>query len=318
MILKRAKQVIKEELKALKQVADSLDENFERAVRLILETKGKLVVVGIGKSGLVGRKIAATLSSTGTPALFLHAAECLHGDIGVIEQDDIVMILSYSGTTDEIAMVLPAIKRLNVPVIAVTGNKNSELARSCAVVIEVAIEKEACPMNLAPTTSTTAMLVIGDALAIALLEERGFRSEDFANLHPAGALGKQLLLRVEDIISKSGANPVIKSGCTVRDALMAMTSSRVGATSIIDEKGNLIGYFTDGDLRRHLQEDTQILNRKIDEVMTVNPMTIKKGALVIEAREVLQKNNFDNIPVVDEDNKPFGVIDERDIIREGL
>lgn len=318
MILRRARQVLKEESNALKKAAAYLDKNFEKAVKLMLDTSGKIVVVGIGKSGLVGRKIAATLSSTGTPALFLHAAESLHGDIGVVESRDIVLILSYSGTTDEIAMVMPSIRRLNVPVIAVTGNQDSEFVKSCDVVIRINIDKEACPMNLVPTTSTTVMLAVGDALAITLLEEKGFKVEDFATLHPGGTLGKKLLLKVDDIIKKSGVNPVIKVRSTVKDALIEMSRTRVGATSIVDIKGNLVGYFTDGDLRRHLQEDTGVLNREIDEVMTGNPTTIKCGSLAIEAREILRKNNFDNIPVVDEEGRPVGIIDERDIIREGL
>lgn len=318
MILKRAQQVLKEEAEALKKVADCLDRDFEKAVQLMCNTEGKIVVVGIGKSGLVGRKIAATLSSTGTPSLFLHAGESLHGDIGVIDSRDLVLILSYSGTTDEIAMVLPSIKRLNVNIVAVTGNRNSDLAKNCDIVILINIDKEACPMNLVPTTSTTAMLAIGDALAITLLEERGFKTEDFAALHPGGTIGKKLLLKIDDIINKSEVNPVIKTGSTVKDALMEMSRTRVGATSIVDEKGVLKGYFTDGDLRRHLQEDTDILNRKIDEVMTLSPTTIKCGSLAIEARKILKENNFDNIPVVDEENHPVGIIDERDIIREGL
>ncbi len=318
MILKRARQVLKEESNALKKLAGSLDGNFEKAIKMILDIGGKIVVVGVGKSGLVGRKIAATLSSTGSPALFLHAADSLHGDIGVIDPKDLVIILSHSGTTEEIAMVLPCIKRLGVPVIAFTGNKNSELAKNCDTVIEIKIDKEACPMNLVPTTSTTAMLAVGDALAITLLEEKGFKPEDFATLHPGGTLGKKLLLKVGDIIKRTGANPVIKSGSTVKDALMEMTRSRVGATAVVDEKGGLIGYFTDGDLRRHLQEDMEMLTKKIDEVMTHNPTTIHTENLAIEAREILKDNNFDNIPVVDDTGKPVGIIDERDIIREGL
>jgi len=318
MILKKARQVLKEEAKALEKTAAKLDKEFERAVELILNTKGKIVVVGIGKSGLVGRKIAATLSSTGSPALFLHAAESLHGDIGVIDSRDLVLILSYSGTTEEIAMVIPSIKRLNVPVIAVTGNRNSDIVKNCDIVIQINIDKEACPMNLVPTTSTTVMLALGDALAIALLEKKGFKAEDFATLHPGGILGKKLLLKVDDIIKKSGVNPVIKTRSTVRDALLEMSRTRVGATSVIDVKGKLAGYFTDGDLRRHLQEDAGILNKEIDEVMTVNPTKVKCGSLVIEAREILRKNSFDNIPVVDSEGRPVGIIDERDIIREGL
>ena len=318
MILDKARSVIEEESRALKRVAGSLDNNFEKAVRIILDTRGKVIVIGLGKSGLVGRKIAATLSSTGSPALFLHAAESLHGDIGVIDREDTAVLLSYSGKTDEIKVVLDSIKRIDIPVIAITGNCDSELSSKCDAVIMIDIEKEACPMNLVPTTSTTAMLAIGDALAITLLQEKGFKEEDFAVLHPGGILGKKLLLKVDDIIKKSGSNPVVREGCSVKDALLEMSASRVGATSIVDTHGRLTGYFTDGDLRRHIQKDTGVLEKKIEEIMTRNPSVILSGSLALEAREILRNNSFDNVPVVDSENRPVGIIDERDIIREGL
>jgi len=318
MILKKAKTVLKEEAKALKRMSGRLGESFEKAVKLIMNCRGKVIVLGMGKSGLVGRKTAATLSSTGTPALFLHAAESLHGDIGAVDSKDVVIVLSYSGNTEEIAMVVPALKNKGVPVIAFTGNTDSVLAKSSDVTVEVDIEKEACPFNLAPTVSTTVMLALGDALAITLLEEKGFKPEDFATLHPAGTLGKKLLLRVADVIAKSGANPVLKTGSTVKDALIEMTRSRVGATSVIDEKGNLVGYFTDGDLRRRIQQDEDVLKRRIEEVMTENPTTINENSLAIQAKEILKKNSFDNLPVVDGKGKPVGIIDERDIIGEGI
>ncbi|MFC2062170.1 SIS domain-containing protein [Elusimicrobiota bacterium] len=317
-MLEKAKSVLKEEAQALKRAAELLNEDFSKAADLIRKTEGKTVVMGMGKSGLIGRKIAATLSSTGTPALFLHAAESLHGDIGVINSADIVLILSYSGTTDEIALVLPAIKRRNVPIISITGNRDSDLGKNSDIVIELDIQKEACPMNLVPTTSTTVMLALGDALAIALLEERGFKPSDFAELHPAGTLGKKLLLTVGDIVEKSGVNPVVNTGATVKDALMVMTQSRVGATSVVDGNGNLIGYFTDGDLRRKLQEDIHIMDRKIEEVMTANPTSITSDRLAMEARELIKNKQFDNLPVVDGEGRPVGIIDERDIIKEGL
>ncbi|MFH1414712.1 MAG: KpsF/GutQ family sugar-phosphate isomerase [Elusimicrobiota bacterium] len=318
MILKKARELLIEEGNALKKMAEHLDAEFEKAVRILLKTEGKIVVIGIGKSGLIGRKIAATLSSTGSPSIFMHAAEGLHGDIGVIDGRDTVIILSYSGTTEEIAMVIAYVNRLNTPVVLVTGNRDSELAKNCAAVIEIKIDREACPMNLVPTTSTTAMLAVGDALAVCLLDEKGFKPEDFASLHPGGTLGKKLLLKVDDIIKRTGGNPVVSSGSTVKDALIEMTRTRIGATSVVDDKGCIIGYFTDGDLRRHLQEDPDIINKQIDSVMTSDPRKISSGSLAIEAREILKKYNFDNIPVVDPDGKPVGVIDERDIIREGL
>ncbi|MDA3792593.1 MAG: KpsF/GutQ family sugar-phosphate isomerase [Elusimicrobia bacterium] len=319
MIIKRAKKVLKEEARALKKVAAGLGEDFNNAVRLLLKTEGKIIVMGVGKSGLVGRKIAATLSSTGSPAFFINAAEGIHGDVGVIDSKDAVLILSYSGSTEEIALALAPVKRLNVPVIAITGNRDSRLGKNSDIVIGLNVDREACPMNLVPTSSTTAMLALGDALAISLLEERGFKTDDFAALHPAGTLGKKLLLRVEDIIKKKGANnPVVKSGSLVKAALIEMTGSRLGATSVVDKKGRLSGYFTDGDLRRRLQESSGLLEETIDNVMTKDPVTVLKGTLAIKARDILQNNNFDNVPVVDKENKPIGIIDERDIISEGL
>ncbi|MFW6134877.1 MAG: KpsF/GutQ family sugar-phosphate isomerase [Elusimicrobiota bacterium] len=318
MILERAKRVLKQESRTLDSISRQLNKEFEKAVSVVLKSRGKVVVMGIGKSGLVGRKIAATLSSTGTPSIFLHAAEGLHGDLGAIDSKDVLLILSYSGTTDEIASMLPYIKRLDIPVISITGNKNSELAKSCDAVIEVKVEKEACPMNMVPTASTTAMLAVGDALAICVLEEKGFKPDDFAALHPGGTLGKRLLLKVDEIIKKTGVNPIIKTGATVKDAIMEMTRTRVGATCVVDREDRLLGYFTDGDLRRGLQKDKNIINKKIDEVMTENPTTIKKGDLAIRAKEILTQNEFDNLPVVDDKGKPIGIIDERDIIQEGL
>ena len=318
VILKSARRVLKEEAMALKKMAGYLGTGFEKAVRLIKSAEGKVVVVGMGKSGLIGRKIAATLSSTGTSSFFLHAAESLHGDIGVVDSKDVVLLLSYSGTTDEFALMLPAIKNKKASIIVMTGNKNSKIAKSCDAIIEINIEREACPLNLAPTTSTTVMLAVGDALAIALLEERGFKVEDFATLHPGGTLGRKLLLGVNDIINKSGVNPVVKIGNSVKDALLEMTRSRVGATSVVDAKGNLVGYFTDGDLRRGIQNDPGILEKRIEEVMTPNPTTVRNDRLAIDVKEILRKNKFDNLPVVDKDGRPVGIIDERDIIEEGL
>ncbi len=317
-ILKRAQKVLNQESNALEKMADSLDCDFQKAVELIKETAGKIVVMGVGKSGLVGQKLAATFSSTGTPAIFVNAAESLHGDIGVVDSKDLVLILSNSGTTEEIALVIPTIKRFNVPIVAITGNRNSQLGKSSDTVIELNIEGEACPMNLVPTTSTTVMLALGDALAIVLLEEKGFKTEDFATLHPGGTLGKKLLLKVKDILKKREANPVVKQSDTVKKALMEMTRTRIGATAVVDEQGLLAGYFTDGDLRRELQKNGDILSKKMKDVMSENPTTVDGDTLAIKARDILKENNFDNLPVISKTKRPVGIIDERDIIKEGL
>ncbi|MGM0441603.1 MAG: KpsF/GutQ family sugar-phosphate isomerase [Elusimicrobiota bacterium] len=316
--LKKAKQVLKQESRALNKMAGSVGQDFLDAVELIKNTTGKVVVMGMGKSGLIGQKLAATLSSTGTPAIFVNAAESLHGDIGVIDSKDLVLILSYSGTTEEIARIIPAVKRLNVPIIAITGNRNSQLGKSSDTVIELNIDGEACPMNLVPTTSTTVMLSLGDALAVVLLEEKGFKAEDFATLHPGGTLGKKLLLKVKDILRNREVNPVVKTEDKVQRALMEMTRTRIGATSVVGKNGKLVGYFTDGDLRREMQKNGDILSKKIEEVMSPDPTTVNMETLAIEARDILKNNNFDNLPVVSEDRKPVGIIDERDIIKEGL
>ncbi len=319
MSLKKAKEVLKQEARAIKKMSGRIGKSFENAVEMIASCEGKAVVMGVGKSGLIGKKIAATLSSTGTPALFLHAGESLHGDLGVIGKKDIVLIFSMSGSTEEIASVLPALKRLEVPIIAFTGNCASLLAGSSAELIHIEIEREACPMNLVPTTSTTVMLAVGDALALSLLEKKGFNPENFASLHPGGALGRKLLTTVGDIISRTGVNPVVAETDTVKDALLKMTASRVGAASVIDSSGRLCGYFTDGDLRRRLQQhEKNIMTRNIKEVMTENPSSVGPATLAIEAKEIMQEKNFDNMPVVNSKEEPLGIIDERDIIREGI
>ncbi len=319
MSLKRAKEVLKQEARALKKMSGKLGKSFENAVEMIASCEGKAVIMGVGKSGLIGKKIAATLSSTGTPSLFLHAGDSLHGDLGVIGKNDIVLIFSMSGSTEEIASVLPALKRLDVPIIAFSGNSSSLLAGSSAALIHIEIEREACPMNLVPTTSTTVMLAVGDALALSLLEKKGFKPENFASLHPGGALGRKLLTTVGDIIARTAVNPVVRESDTVKDALLQMTASRVGAVSVVNSSGRLCGYFTDGDLRRRLQQDEKnIMEKNIKEIMTANPSAITPATLAIEAKELMQEKKFDNMPVVNSKGEPLGIIDERDIIREGI
>lgn len=274
--------------------------------------------MGMGKSGLIGKKIAATLASTGTPAFFLHPAEGILGDVGMMTEGDLVLALSHSGETEEIEKLLPVIRKMNLKLIAITGRPKSKLAKESDLVISVKVEEEACPYNIVPTASTTAMLAMGDALAISLLKRKKFKKEDFARLHPGGTIGKRLLLKVRDIMRKGKDNPVIHQEKTVKEALLVMTKTRLGATSVVDSSGKLVGFFTDGDLRRRLQKEEKILNKKIHTVMTKNPKTITHDRLAIEAAKMMQEKKFDNIPVVDGKGYPIGIVDERDLLSEGI
>lgn len=313
-----AKRVLRIEARAIKNLIPLMGSNFEKAVEMVASCKGKIVVMGMGKSGLVGKKIAATLASTGTPAFFLHPAEGILGDVGMMAEGDLVLALSYSGQTEEIEKLLPVIRKMNLKLIAITGRPKSKLAKRSDVVINVKVEEEACPYNVVPTASTTAMLAMGDALAISLLKRKKFKKEDFARLHPGGILGKKLLLRVGDIMRKGRDNPTIGQEKTVREALLVMTETRLGATSIVDSSGKLVGFFTDGDLRRRLQKDERILNKKIHKVMTRNPKTITQDRLAIDAAKMMQEMKFDNMPVVDNKGRPIGIVDERDLLSEGI
>lgn len=318
MSIEDARKVLTIEAEAIKDLIKQLDDNFSQAIELISKCKGRVIVIGMGKSGLIGRKIASTLSSTGTSAFFVHPVEGMHGDMGMVMKEDIVIALSYSGETEEMKKILPLIKRLGVRLITFTGNPDSSLAKESDAVLNVKVKKEACPFNLVPTASTTAMLALGDALAIALLDKKGFKEEDFALLHPGGILGKKLLLRVEDIMRKGEDNPLISEDKRVKEALLVMTTTRLGAVSIINREGRLVGFFTDGDIRRHLQQEKDLLEKRISIVMTKKPTTITKDKLATEAVRLLEEKKFDNMPVVDEDNYPIGIIDERDLLKEGI
>lgn len=318
MSIEDARKVLTIEAEAIKDLIKQLDDNFSQAIELISKCKGRVIVIGMGKSGLIGRKIASTLSSTGTSAFFVHPVEGMHGDMGMVMKEDIVIALSYSGETEEMKKILPLIKRLGVRLITFTGNPDSSLAKESDAVLNVKVKKEACPFNLVPTASTTAMLALGDALAIALLDKKGFKEEDFALLHPGGILGKKLLLRVEDIMRKGEDNPLISEDKRVKEALLVMTTTRLGAVSIINREGRLVGFFTDGDIRRHLQKEKDLLEKRISIVMTKKPTTITKDKLATEAVRLLEEKKFDNMPVVDEDNYPIGIIDERDLLKEGI
>jgi len=317
-MIKRAKEVLRIEAAAVSSLIRRVDKNFEKAVRAVLACKGKLVVTGMGKPGFIGAKISATLSSTGTPSLYLHPADAIHGDLGRVTKDDVVLAISNSGETEEIIRLLPTLKKIGTRIIAMTGNRDSTLARHSDVVLDVAVKKEACPLNLAPTASTTAMLAMGDALAVALLDRRGFRREDFALYHPGGSLGKRLILMVEDIMRKGKENPVVGDDMKIKDVLLRITGARAGSASVVDKKGVLSGIFTDGDLRRHLGTDPLLSLKPVKQVMTKDPVTISKDMLAADAFRILREKRIDEIPVVDKSKRPIGLVDVQDLLKAGL
>ncbi|MDD5270542.1 MAG: KpsF/GutQ family sugar-phosphate isomerase [Candidatus Omnitrophica bacterium] len=317
-MIKRAKEVLRIEAAAVSSLIRRVDKNFEKAARAVLACKGKLVVTGMGKPGFIGAKISATLSSTGTPSLYLHPADAIHGDLGRVTKDDVVLAISNSGETEEIIRLLPTLKKIGTRIIAMTGNRDSTLARHSDVVLDVAVKKEACPLNLAPTASTTAMLAMGDALAVALLDRRGFRREDFALYHPGGSLGKRLILKVEDIMRKGKENPVVGGDMKIKDVLLRITGARAGSASVVDKKGVLSGIFTDGDLRRHLGTDPLLSLKPVKQVMTKDPVTISKDMLAADAFRILREKRIDEIPVVDKSKRPIGLVDVQDLLKAGL
>jgi arabinose-5-phosphate isomerase len=314
--LARAREVFNIEIGGLKAVRDQLDERFARVVDAVvraLSRKGKIVVVGIGKSGNIGQKIAATLTSTGATAVVLHSVDALHGDLGILNDGDVVLALSYSGETEELLNLLPALKRFSVTIISLTAAPKSTLARHSDLVLNVKVPKEACPFNLAPTSSTTAMLALGDALAMAILDARGFSREKFAKHHPAGSIGRALLLRVGDIMRTGERNPVAPQKISVKEALFIMTRAKAGSLSIVDKRGKLTGVFTDGDLRRQMATDDSILTRRLEEVMTRNPICIKDSALASDALAIFNERSIDDLIVVDGKKQPVGMIDLQDL-----
>lgn len=317
-IIKWAKEVLEIELDALKKVKDSLDDNFKQAVTILYKSKGKIIVTGMGKAGIIGQKFSATLASTGTSSFWLHAAEAVHGDLGKIEKDDVVVILSYSGETEEIKNLIPFVKKIGSKIVALTGNLKSNLAKYSDAIVNVKIEKEACPLGLAPTTSTTVMLALCDAIAVCLQKLKGFKEKDFAFFHPRGSLGRKLLLKVKDVMRKEKFNPVVDEDVLVRDALLKITESHAGAATVVNKEGKLIGIFTDGDLRRHIYKDINILTRKIKEVMTPNPVIVKGNDLASFALKVLEDHKIDEVPVVDNNNYPIGMLDIQDLIASGV
>lgn len=318
MSISRAKKVLLNESRAIAKLADRIDGTFEKVISLLARNKGRVIVTGMGKPGFIAQKVSATMSSTGTPSLYLHPAEALHGDLGRVTRDDVIIAFSNSGETEEVIKLIPIIKKIGARLIAVTGNKLSNLAKNSDFVIDSSVEREACPMGLAPTTSTTAMLALGDALAIALMERKKIQPKDFALFHPGGLLGKRLLLTVADIMRHKSATPIVKENAKIKEVIIRITKMRAGSASIVNKKGKLVGIFTDGDLRRHLEEGESLLHRKVSDVMTRSPITISSERLAAEAFEILRDKEIDEIPVVDKNGRPAGVLDVQDILKAGL
>ena len=309
-----ARKVLQTEAAAILALVDRLDESFERAVRLLLDCRGRVIVTGMGKSGIICRKIAATLSSTGTPAFFLHPAEAIHGDLGVLQPEDTIVALSYSGETDELLRLLETIKRLGARLIVMTGEPHSTLGKAADVTLDCHVSKEACPMNLVPTASTTAALALGDALAMTLLVTKGFRQEDFANLHPGGKLGKRLM-RADQLMTARDQTPAVRAGDEMREVIYEISRKKLGMSCVLDEGGRLVGIITDGDLRRHMADTSDLLARRAEDVMTRNPITIAPDTLAVEVLNTLERHKITSVVVVGDDHKVLGVVHLHDLWR---
>jgi arabinose-5-phosphate isomerase len=314
--LSKAREVFDIEIAALKSVRAQLDKNFALAVETVVEIlrrRGKIIVVGIGKSGNIGQKISATLTSTGSTAVVLNSVDALHGDLGIVNDGDAILALSYSGESEELLNLLPALKRFSVKIISFTGNLKSSLARHSDISLNVKVPKEACPFNLAPTSSTTAMLVMGDALAMAILQARGFKEKDFAKFHPGGAIGRALLLRVGDIMRAGNRNAIADEKISVKEALLVMTRAKSGSLSVINARGKLIGVFTDGDFRRHMGANENLLSQPLKKFMTRHPICISENALAVEALKIFNDRNIDDLIVVNAKREPVGLVDSQDL-----
>lgn len=314
--IQRGREILDLEIEGLRRVRANLNSGFSQAVGAIVAAtrRGhKVVVTGVGKNLHIGEKISATLASTGTTSVMLNPTQAVHGDLGILAPGDVVLALSYSGESEEILNLIPLVRRFTVTVIALTGNLGSTLATLSDMAISVAVDREACPFNMAPTTSTTATLAVGDALAMVLLETRGFKLEDYAKLHPAGAIGRTLLLKVSDIMRKPDRVAAIRTGAKVKDAILAMTRARTGMAGIVDSGNKVLGIFTDGDLRRRLPRCPDLLNRRVDDVMTRNPVTVGIGELAVEVLHIFEKHNIDDLLVVDAENRLVGTVDIQDL-----
>jgi arabinose-5-phosphate isomerase len=316
--ISEGRKILMQEADAIRKMSDRLDESFARAVGLLLECKGKIIISGMGKSGIVGQKIAATLSSTGTTAIFLHPAEAAHGDLGVVSNHDTVICLSKSGMTEELNFIIPALRERDAVIIAFTGNKRSYLAMNAHVVLDVGVDQEACPYDLAPTTSTTAMLAMGDALAMCLMQKKNFTDLEFALTHPKGSLGRQLTMKVSDVMAMEDAIPLVNEEASVSDLILEMTSKRYGVTGIVDSRGRLTGIFTDGDLRRLVQSGGDFLARKAVEVMTGNPKTVSPELLAKNCLEILETYRITQLLVCGTDHHPVGLVHIHDLVSLGL
>jgi len=317
-VKKIVKEVIKTEIKALSDFNRSIKNDFDKAVNILKKCKGNVIVIGLGKSGIIGQKISATLSSTGTPSIYLHPVEAAHGDIGVIRKKDVIVIISQSGETEEITDLLPSLKRLKIPVIAITGNDNSTLSKNATCIINSYVKREACPMGLAPTASSIVQLAIGDALAIALLRIKKFNKDDFARLHPGGTLGRKLTLTVKDIMHTGDELPIVKKHVMLKEALLTMTRKRFGCVAIVDDKNKLCGIFTDGDLRRLIEKNESPFSLRMLSIMVTKPKTIKQDELIVNALATMKKNKITVLLVSDNKKRLKGIIHMHDILNTGI
>ena len=314
--LKRAREVLDNEIAGIERVKSEMGEGFVQAIDAILATVencGKVVVTGVGKNWHIGNKMAATLTSTGTPTVAMHPIEAMHGDFGIVCKNDILLAMSYSGASDELIALLQPVKRKGVKIIALTGEKDSPLAQHADIIVSIKVDKEACPFNMAPTTSTTATLALGDAMAMVLLESHGFKIEDYAKLHPGGAIGRTLLLHVSDVMRTGDRCATVRTGQPVREALLAMTGAKAGCVAVVEEDNTLAGILTDGDLRRHLIETPNLVELPIEEIMTRNPVTLTKDILALEILNIYEKHNIDDLIVVDDQNRVIGAVDIQDL-----
>ena len=321
MIKDSAIQTLRIEAESITHLIEHVDDEFERVVQCILDCRARVIITGMGKSGHVGRKIAASLASTGTPSFFMHPAEAFQGDLGMVTADDVVIAISNSGESAEVVNILPVIKRIGAKIVAMSGRRESSLGKNADYFIDVSVEREACPLGLAPTASTTAALAMGDAIMVALLEARNFTKQDFALFHPGGSLGRKLLLTVENVMHSGEDNPIIHYSATAKEALFMMTDKGLGATSVIDDDGNFIGLVTDGDIRRGLSKGSQFLDESVDKLMTRHPQTISQEKLAAAALSIMEKHKprpITVLPVVNEDNKPVGIVHLTDLLRQGV